>query len=226
MNPVNFVDPWGKAAWEVLKKWDETYVALYRAYVNARSSLYVSSGTRSTCEDFALSILIDFACENNLPLNIVNNSGEFNPTSDEFTSKNEYLIRVAETTAASDLVNNTRSIAKIQNGNVQLLDHAQRGDIILLSNSGGVHHTQLITKTDSKSVSIHQGNFRHDVLRIIAGSDPDSIRPYIGQHIQNGFYFKKSGNFSRGGTVMSSLFEAEKASIRIWRFYDWNESKK
>ena len=67
----------GKGAWEVKNEWTDAYIKKYREYTPKKIEEYRSKNMRFTCEDLGLSVLIDFASENNLPVTITNGSGKY-----------------------------------------------------------------------------------------------------------------------------------------------------
>jgi len=60
---VKYSDPTGMAAWDSENTWSEEYIQKYSEYVSNKVSKYQANNEKFTCEDFALSLLIDFASE-------------------------------------------------------------------------------------------------------------------------------------------------------------------
>lgn len=78
-DPILKSDPIGDTSWPITNQWNANTIQKYRGYVAGAAQKYQNNGTKCTCEDFALSVLIDFASQNNLPLVIGDNSGTIVP---------------------------------------------------------------------------------------------------------------------------------------------------
>ena len=51
----------GDSAWTINNTWDNAYITQYQASVQSIIKQYEKDGKKFTCEDLALSVLIDFA---------------------------------------------------------------------------------------------------------------------------------------------------------------------
>lgn len=213
-NPIIHIDINGDSPWVVNNNWTEEQISDYRSYAREKLDELVSNGKKFTCEDLALSIIIDYASDNNLPLEITNGTGTYSPSSDQFDNVEDFKNAVLNTTAASDLAdhNNTIPILSPKSGDLLLFD---------LSESGRINHTQVVYTNNRYKIEIRQGNFREHGYRLTHSSNPKSWR-YIGSKVQSGVHFKTSGKYSNRttGSTTSNLYKT--ASIRQWNFLQWN----
>ncbi|MFC1761474.1 toxin TcdB middle/N-terminal domain-containing protein [Planctomycetota bacterium] len=221
-NPLKYIDPYGLEAWEVNAKWDNETIGQYREYVAMRADEYVKNGTKSTCEDFALNVLIDFASQNGLPVSISTGSGVFNASSDDYSNVDSFRTTVLTRTGASDLQKdeNTRRID---------IGNASKGDLVLSTNERGrADHTQLITSKSSDVIGIHQGNYRKDRLSFVSyKANPKDPFFYKGSKIQQGKFVKDSGTqtytYTREGNSTRDAMRKFGIQVRTWNFEKWNK---
>ena len=149
----------GKGAWEVKNEWTEEYIQKYREYAPRKIEEYRNKNMKFTCEDLGLSVLIDFASENNLPVTITNGSGRYSSSDSNFSSPEEFKAKILSTTGAKDMLANTVGIAVHQ---------LQAGDLICMDTGtpngkqdGDYSHIQVIGET----LGIRQGNLVESPFR-------------------------------------------------------------
>ena len=82
--PIRLTDPNGDSAWAINNKWDKRFISQYQQSVANIARGYRERGEQYTCEDFALSVLIDFASQNGLPVTITNGTGIYDARSDKY----------------------------------------------------------------------------------------------------------------------------------------------
>lgn len=218
-NPLVFVDPDGYAAWEVTSEWDDETIKKYREYASQQAEEYAKSGSKATCEDFALNVLIDFASQNGLNISIKNQSGTFSASSDDYSNIADFRTDVLSTTGASDLQNSSNTLDT-------KLSNAQSGDVLLKRNDSGVAtHVQLVTSVSANTIGIHQGNsgilaFTPGASRFLGASNPSSIF-YTGKPIQTGVYNRSTGNYTRSGVLTPNAIIKFNLQAKTWNFRRW-----
>ncbi|MBK9284056.1 MAG: RHS repeat protein [Sphingobacteriaceae bacterium] len=208
--------PTPAGAWKVKNEWNDDYIKKFQDYSASKTKEYSNLGKQFTCEDLALSIVIDFASENNLPFQFTNETGTFNPTDAIYTSVAEYKNAVLRTSGANDLANN-------KNTTEVSIDKAKQGDMILLKthdDSIKYNHTQVITKITDTQTEISQGNLNYRIL----SQDPSSTF-YGGVDIQEGAYFKDNSYFNKSKMEYHTgdFLTQNRASIRTWNFISFNK---
>ena len=156
-NPVNFTDPNG--LWESKNKWNADYEEQYSNYISPKITQYEKNNELFTCEDLALSLLIDFASENSLPVIIKNSRGIYNSNDKKYDNPADYKKKVLSTTAAGHLLKNTIDINKgdVKPGDIVLMDDGAGNGPNSLDGKPG--HTQVIEKNTQGVFNIKQGNF-------------------------------------------------------------------
>jgi RHS repeat-associated protein len=238
-NPLRFIDPDGmkpqdlpSQPWEVKNSWNEEYIDKYRSYVADKVADYIKDDKKFSCEDLSLSLIIDFAKENNLPFNITNGSGTYDVSNyqgnfDDF--KNDILT----TTGASDVQNNT---VDVKTG------EAKAGDIVLLDQDGNnkSDHVQVITKTyqpentDTQFNYIQQGNqrtlFEGSSITIGSGNPRGDTkmgisRDYTGTTVSGGVWRTEGGQFQWLRSDLTGNRKPDKLNptIKSWNFNGFNK---
>jgi hypothetical protein len=208
--------------------------AQYQAFAVLQAQEYMNNGVRTTCEDLPLNIMIDFASENGLPFEIVNEAGTFNASSEMYNNVSDFRNMVLATTGANDLriLPNTVPVDR---------ENLSVGDLILQVNDyGRATHTQLVTSRTANSIGIHQGSFRHPPLGV---ANPEGmhipvftstfglvdvkILPYIGGNVQLGTYTRsgKTGYIYRreGQPKRPSVWENSR--LRRWNYQAWGSGQ-
>jgi RHS repeat-associated protein len=224
-NPVNVIDPDGREAWEVNNKWDDDYINKFSSFVSNQTNQYVKDGGKFTCEDFALSLLIDFASTNGLPVIINNGSGTYDARSDYYTDVGTFKNDVLTTTGARDLQNKNNTVSTDIAG-------VRGGDIIVNRNNNNVGtHIQVVTasfyigNTDFvNGVSVAQGN--SGLLNGVPGSssilgagNPNSSF-YTGKPIERGWVDVNANVYFNNtkGTTTSNYSNTKNIDIKRWNF--------
>src|SRR5690606_4632291 len=134
LNPILNFDPLGDTSWPIKNKWNNKTIQNYRNYAANAWKSYQKNGTKCTCEDFSLGVLIDYASKNNLPLVIVNGSGTYSAASDKFSDSKSFKNAVQSTTAARDT-------QRKENTSKLSLSSIKAGDVFALKRSyGSAHH--------------------------------------------------------------------------------------
>jgi RHS repeat-associated protein len=151
---IDAIELEGLEAWQVTEQWDKNNIAAYREYVGNKTKEYIAKGNEFTCEDFALSLLISFASENNLPIILTNGSGTYDASSEKYKSIDQFKIEVFNTSGAVDVQNNSKIIE---------WDKVTEGSMLLLKNKeGNASHVQVVSKdatnNNVKIFILYQGN--------------------------------------------------------------------
>jgi RHS repeat-associated protein len=194
-NPVLKFDVLGDTAWKPTNSWNDKMIDKFQNYVLNKVKDFINNGKEYTCEDFALSTLMDFASENGLPVSIKNGSGTLSSNSDDFDNASEFKNAVLKNTGAKDLQRPENTVAA---DSKNLLP----GDVLVLRNSEGQgHHVQVVTSTSKNTVNIAQGN--SGIANKIPGSsyvfgagNPRSPF-YTGTHVETGTYILSNGTYAR-----------------------------
>jgi hypothetical protein len=133
-NPIHNIDMNGDSAWAVKRQWNESDQKGFAEYAQNRLKDYV--GEDVDCADLALNVIIDYASENGLPLQISTKDGTtFDSNSDNYNSvpefKNGYtnndgqkIQGVLPNVQARDINTNTFTLNK---------SDAQPGDMIIMT---------------------------------------------------------------------------------------------
>jgi hypothetical protein len=213
-NFVNIIDLQGDSAWQITNQWTNEHISQYQQSVNNQINQYIADGREFTCEDLALSVLIDFASANGLPVTIQNGTGTYDARLDNYTDTETFKTDILNTTGAKDLQNSNNTLSiNIKN--------SQAGDIILNKfEDGNAHHVQVITSANTynfpnvQSVNIAQGNMKFPV------SSKVNSWFYAGVQVQLGFYsiWKDTyTNISKNRTI-NNYSTAQNIETRRWNF--------
>ena len=212
-NPIKYVDPNGM--WDAKNEWNPEFQKKYEDYIPLKISEYEKNKKRFTCEDLALSILIDFASENSLPLNIKNNSGTYNSSDDKYSNPEKYKKDVLSSTAANDLMQNTVAVDKtnISSGDLVLMDTGTPNG----TKDNEMSHTQVVTKNEKGVLTIKQGNFS-------SGSSKYGSLFYGGVNIQSRTLDTNKDIFiSASGSKIPNASNAFGINYRRWNFGAWKK---
>ena len=231
-NPIKFIDINGDSAWTITNQWDKEYIQKYNSYVKGKAEEYSKNDVELTCEDFALSTLIDFASENGLPLQIANYSGEngslkvFDAASDDYTDAGTFKNDILKTTAARDLQNN-RNTTPIGLGALG------SGDIILNRNSENVAtHVQLAVSRNDFAIGIMQGNSgwlntaaRHTTGRGVPGASNPQSFTYTGTTPERAIYVPSLNLYKNytTGRIITNFNAVRNIETRRWNFSGFNQ---
>jgi hypothetical protein len=116
----------GDSAWSMTRNWNENDINGFSSYAQSKLNEYAKNGTKMDCADLALSILIGYASDNGLPLQLTTADGKttFDSNSDNFNTVTDYQSAVTSGISANDIPSNTFSVDK---------SDKQTGDMILLT---------------------------------------------------------------------------------------------
>ena len=203
-NPISNIDIMGDSAWTINNTWNNDFISKYQSSVQNRIQQYQKDGKEFTCEDLALSIMMDFAEENRLPVSITNESGTYDARSNDYTDAESFKNDVLTTTAAPDL-QNKKNTSTIDAG------QATSGDIILNRNSEGkANHTQVVNSPVNSIgvMGIKQGNagamnIVPGASRVFGAGNPKSAF-YTGKPIESAIYVPAANfykNYSTGDII-------------------------
>jgi RHS repeat-associated protein len=218
-NPVNNIDLKGDSAWNITNQWNNDYITGYFKYVINQTQKYIDAGQQFTCEDFALSLLIDYASTNGLPVTIQNGSGTYDARSDNYTDMATFKNDVLMTTGARDLQNPNNTIETKIMG-------SKSGDIIINRNDNNIgHHIQVITAPEIDGVvGISQGNSGIlNGVRVVSGvlnaGNPRSLF-YTGKSIERGSYDINAGVYfnQTTGKIINNYRTVKNIDVRRWNF--------
>ena len=214
-NPILNIDVKGDSAWAITNKWNDSFIQGFRTFVQKRADEIQKSGKNCTCEDFPITILIDYASQNQLPVSIKTEEKTFSASSNEFDSKEDFKKSVLMSAGAKDLQSNenTMDISK---------KDIKSGDMFLWTHSGGIaFHTQLITEVTQKSIHIKQGNSDFHLPRF--SNNPNSIG-YYGKPIETGYYSRSQGgyrNITKGRSSAADIYNNGSIQAKQWNFKSW-----
>ena len=193
-NPIWINDILGDSAWTISNLWNNDYIKKFGDFVADKTADYTSGGKHFTCEDFTLTLALDFARENQLPFQFTNEQGTFDATSDKYTDFESFKNDILKSSGAPDFQNdlNTTPVP---------LSQVDAGTLILNRNSNNTAtHMQMVWLVDSKfgnqegikTINIVQGNsgWLNNIPGggRIGGANPTSLL-YTGTSIQSGVYF-------------------------------------
>jgi len=140
-NPARFVDFKGDSAWSVTREWNDNDQKGFADFASQRLKSY--EGKNIDCADLALSVIIDYASENGLPLEISTANGTtFDSNSDSYNSVDEFkngytndngvdVSGVLPSVGSKDIPTNTFELSKsvVQPGDMTILS-APAGHIV------------------------------------------------------------------------------------------------
>jgi hypothetical protein len=234
-NPIMYNDIRGDSAWKITNKWTEDYIKKYHKEIETIANLISKDGKDYTCEDFALTVAVTFARNNNLPFRFITNAKVFDASAKDYSDFSSFLYDLKLMTGAPDFQNglNTYPIS---------LDYIRPGDIILnRTDENRAKHVQVVTNiwSDSfysnvttdvdgmkfiKGINIVQGNFHKFAIRKLGSNDPESWF-YYGTIPQFGFWNTETdtySNYTTGNTTSNYSREAN-TTIRRFNFFKWNQ---
>ncbi len=217
-NPLRFIDPNGLEGWETTNSWNDEYIKKYRESVTHIMVEYSRAGKEFTCEDLALSILLDFAEANNLPIIIQNGSGTYDVSSDAFSNAADFKNAVLGTTGARDLqrVFNTKSVS---------ISNVQSGDMLLFRDrSPKANHVQVVRGASDNLVGIGQGD-TNGLLRYLPAAKWPNSPTYAGKEITFGMYDRVSTIYNNKGTGTQEkgFISKHKIEARTWNFSNFKK---
>jgi RHS repeat-associated protein len=155
-NPLKFIDINGDSAWSVKRDWNSDDSKGFAKYAQNKLIEYEKSGKKIDCADLALSVLVGYASENGLALQLNSADGKttFDSNSDSYNSVGEFLNGTKETkgvlslsTANGDIKSNTFSLDKA---------NKQPGDMIILEKPAG--HVASYSSNNTLTYGNQDGN--------------------------------------------------------------------
>lgn len=219
-NPISYIDIKGDSAWAITNQWNYDYISKYQESIQSTIAQYKKDGKEFTCEDLALSVMMDFAEQNGLPVTIVNESGTYDARSDDYTDAATFKNDVLTTTAAPDLQNskNTSTISS---------NDAKSGDIILSrTEEGRAHHTQVISSPENSIgvMGLKQGNSGAlnaipGASRIFGAGNPASAF-YTGKPIESAIFVPAASFYKNytTGKIIPNYSTQKNIELRRWNF--------
>lgn len=219
-SPIKHVDFMGDSAWDITSQWNEDFISQYQNAVQKMITKYQRDKKEFTCEDLALSVLIDFSQENGLPVTIVTESGTFDARSDDYTDGATFKNDVLTKTGAPDLQNDKNTTTIIS-------AFAKSGDIILNRNDDDVAtHVQVVYHPTNQIgvMGIRQGNsgglnWVPGSSRILGASNPQSAF-YTGTKIENAIYVPNLDyykNYTKNSDI-ENYWTAKNIAFKRWNF--------
>lgn len=212
-NPIMYVDPLGLAAWNIFNQWDDKSIDEYRNFVSKNASSYKGD---YTCEDFALSLLIDYSSRKSLPVKIHTGYGIYDAASDQYSTVSEFKHDVLVHTGARDLQNTQNTLAKP-------LREVEPGDILLKTKAGVATHTQVVVSVEDSVIQINQGNFNWISVFPKVGSPNPKSPLYLGTEVQSGVFYLDMGHYYRGNSQTFQSINDMHLESRSWNFMGWNK---
>ena len=220
-NPISYIDINGDSAWTINKSWNKDFIAKYQTSVQNTIRQYEKDGKKFTCEDLALSVMMDFAEKNGLPVTITNGSGTYDARSDKYTDAETFKNDVLTSTAAPDLQNN-------QNTSTIGSSQATSGDIILNRNQAGIPtHAQVVTSPENNMgvMGIKQGNsgamnIVPGASRVFGAGNPNSAF-YTGKPIESAIYVP-AANFYKNYTTGKTITNYSTAKNIVFKRFNFN----
>jgi RHS repeat-associated protein len=215
----------GGGAWEVKNKWNAKYINEFRGELNEKLRGLNLSDQAFTCDDLALSCIINFASKNNLPFQWATESGVYDAADNKYSNSNEFLMDVMQHSGARDFANNANttqtSLAALTTGSLNVL--MERG-------KNAPNHIQMISsiftnaKTGVAGFIAAQGNF-NSLGRFLGSDNPNSFR-YLGTPIQSGIYDATSNtwiNVTKNKSTFNFIGGHYSNQYREFNFLGWNK---
>ena len=222
-NPIINIDMNGDSAWKITNQWDASFVKQFTRELTSYIQKYEAGNDKCTCDDLGLSVIMDFAKDNQLPFQWETESRNFDAASNEYSDFSTFSHGVKATSGAPDFQNGDNTVSLNPK-------NANTGSILLnvKESTGRAHHVQMIMgrSNDGNTLLIKQGNFTSflPAQRIWGTGDPSSMR-YLGTLIQTGTYNMKTDtwrNISRA-TTSNNFSQQERLIYRAFNFNNWNK---
>ena len=207
------------AAWKISNSWNESWIKIYRNEVNSLIAIMESTGDAYSCEDFALSCIMNFARKKELPFKWETGSETFDASESGYKDAEKFTEAVMKATGAKDF---QRSV----NTSIVGKENAQIGDLVVMSqieDKGVASHIQVIVKTEGTpnvSLDIKQGNLNSrfsihfGTARLITS----------GTHLlKRDIFFSKGDNMLENPThTYSPLSATYMFKTQTFNFIKWN----
>ena len=126
-NPILYMDINGDSAWSVKREWNKSDIKGFADYSQKKLNEMVDDkNVKLDCADAVLTVLIGYASENGLALQLQTEDGKtvFNSNSDDYSSIDDYKAAVLPGLQADDISSNTFEVLK---------KDAQSGDMMILT---------------------------------------------------------------------------------------------
>ena len=176
-NPITFIDVKGDSAWSVKRQWNEMDFQNFSYYAHNRLMYYHDKNIKLDCADLSISVLIDYASENGLPLKLLSLSkAVFDSTSDSYNSiedfkKGNKKVKGALSLTAKDIKMNTFIISK---------EESEPGDMIILTRPCD-HIMNILSKAPAKLI---YGNLQNGLP-----TTPEIHKDWTDKNIQSMEYY-------------------------------------
>ena len=153
-NPILNMDIMGDSAWSVKRDWNNNDVKDFATYAQNKLNEMANDNTvKLDCADAVLTVLIGYASENGLPLQLQTSDGKntFNSNSDDFSDVKGFTTTVLNTMQAKDIASNTFTLHKTD---------AQPGDMMILTSPHDhiAAYSDINSKTDVTQRNLVYGN--------------------------------------------------------------------
>jgi RHS repeat-associated protein len=153
-NPILYIDVMGDSAWSVTREWNADDVKGFADYAQKKlNEMANNKNVKLDCADAALTVLIGYASENGLALQLSTSDGKttFDSNSDDFTSVKGFTSAVLPKIQAKDIDANTFTIRKTD---------AQPGDMMILTapHNHIVAYSEINSRTDVEQRFLIYGN--------------------------------------------------------------------
>jgi len=163
-NPVLNMDLMGDSAWSVTREWNKDDAKGFADYAQKKLNEMASDKkVKLDCADAALTVLIGYASENGLALQLQTSDGKttFDSNSDDFSSVKGFTSAVLPTIQAKDIGANTFTLPKTD---------AQPGDMMILT----APHNHIAAYSDVNSpTDVYQRNL---VYGNLDGGKPTNLK--------------------------------------------------
>jgi RHS repeat-associated protein len=139
-NPINIIDIRGDSAWSIIRAWNKDDIKGFASFASDRLKDYV--GTKMSCSDLALTVLVEYASQNGLELQLTSADGKtsFDSNSDDYNSVGDFLNGTRN--AEGKRVPGALSLS-VANGDIQAntfsINNTERqpGDMVILTQPAG-----------------------------------------------------------------------------------------
>ncbi|MET7256154.1 DUF6443 domain-containing protein [Dyadobacter fermentans] len=217
-NPLLNIDVNGDSAWKISNQWSNGFIAKFNKALPEYIQKYTAGGSKYTCDDLALSLIMNFAKDNGLPFQWKTEAKNFDAASDEYRDYESFSHDVKSMSGAPDFQNDVNTLAANS-------ETANAGGILLNARQGSAraHHVQMIMRRsdDGTSLLIKQGNF-NGLGRYLGSDDPNSMR-YLGTRIQTGSLNQKTDTWENisNGSERGRFSSSERLIYRVFNFLNW-----
>ncbi len=239
-----------KVHWKTQNFWDDQYINRYRQeaptiakrlkdnFAEWRADGSINRTFTTTCEDFAIRVLVEFAFQNNLPVKITCGVGTFrnmevlDPSDDTPANVYGFMQKAMRFCAAEDMLNdiNTKSVKN---------EAVQQGDLLVqMNDKGGARHVQVAIQNTGNIIRVIQGNQQYKyfsraaywLTRKLTGNKSASVsdptaRRYEGMPLGEAQFTKNGDRWSYSNPVsgFTSQDFLRQFVGRQWNFLEFNK---